>query len=103
MTIQHKLLKTLKHLTIILIVLTNFRHLKFIFWCFKGKISINALKYLYAYLTRCIFIHGYLNKFNKFLLKNLYWRYANYLHQKVIFELKQSQMTEEELNNFLKR
>ena len=103
MTIQHKILKMLKHLSIILIVLTNFRHLKFIFWCFKGKISINALKYLYAYLTRCIFIHGYLNKFNKFLLKNLYWRYASYLHQKVIFELRQSQMTEEELTNFLKR
>ena len=61
-----KILNVLKHLTIILIILTNLRHLKFIFWCFKGKISINALKNLYNYLTRCILIYGYLNKFNKF-------------------------------------
>ena len=85
MTIQYKLLKTLKHLLIILIVLTNIRHLKFIFWCFKGKISINALKYLYAYLTRCIFIYGYLNKFNKFLL-SIYWAYSNYIKAQEIRE-----------------
>lgn len=77
--LECKILNVLKHLTIILIILTNLRHFtKFFKFIFKIKIY-----HLYDFISRDIFIFKLsLNRFNWFLYNRVYGSYYNYLNNK---------------------
>lgn len=77
--LECKILNVLKHLTIILIILTNLRYFtKFFKFIFKIKVY-----YLYDFISRDIFIFKLsLNRFNWFLYNRVYGSYSNYLNNK---------------------
>ena len=83
--IEYKALNALKHLIVVLTILTNFRYLKVFFYqFFEKRVSFSWLiSFKYDFITRDIFTYRIsLNRFNWFLINSVYGSYSSYLYSK---------------------
>jgi hypothetical protein len=83
--LEYKALNALKHLIIVLTILTNFRYLKVFFYeIFEKRVSISWLiSFKYDFISRDIFIYRVcLNRFNWFLVNKVYGLYSSHLYNK---------------------
>ena len=83
--IEYNALNALKHLIIVLTILTNFRYLKVFFYeFFEKRVSISWLiSFKYDFISRDIFTYRVcLNRFNWFLVNRVYGAYSSYLYNK---------------------
>ena len=83
--IEYNALNALKHLIIVLTILTNFRYLKVFFYqFFEKRVSISWLiSFKYDFISRDIFNYRVsLNRFNWFLVNRVYGSYSSHLYNK---------------------
>ena len=84
--LEYQALNALKHLIIVLTILTNFRYLKIFFYELfkKHSVSISFLIcFKYDFISRDIFNYRVsLNRFNWFLVNRVYGSYSSHLYNK---------------------